>query len=183
MLELAESLLLAESVSPRALARGLFLEATQQMSLVQALIVTGAIDEAKIEEVVGKAGDPPPLGTITPSLSLVQRLPRGLCARLLAIPMGTDPQTGIVDVAVVDLRDPARDRRGRVLPARARAAAPGDRVGVARGDRADPARRTGARPDPRARRADAHADLGHARRERRPRRGAARGLRATCPSR
>ncbi len=105
MLELAESLLLAESVSPRALARGLFIEATQQMSLVQALLVTGAVDEAKVEEAVAKAGDPPPLGTITPSLTLVQQLPRGLCGRLLAIPIGRDPQSGEVEVAVVDLRD------------------------------------------------------------------------------
>jgi hypothetical protein len=105
VLELAESLLLAESVSPRALARGLFLEATQQMSLVQALLVTNAIDEAKVEEAVAKEGDPPPLGTITPSLTLVQQLPRGLCARLLAIPIGRDPQTGEAELAVVDLRD------------------------------------------------------------------------------
>ena len=105
MLELAESLLLAESVSPRALARGLFLEATQQMSLVQALIVTGAIDEAKIEEAVAKEGDPPPLAAITPSLSLVQRLPRGLCARLLAVPIGTDSQTGDIEAAFVDMHD------------------------------------------------------------------------------
>jgi hypothetical protein len=105
VLELAESLLLAESVSPRALARGLFLEATQQMSLVQALIVTGAIDEAKVEEAVAKKGDPPPLGTITPSLTLVQQLPRGLCARLLAVPIGRDAQTGEVEAAFVDMRD------------------------------------------------------------------------------
>jgi hypothetical protein len=105
VLELAESLLLAESVSPRTLARGLFLECTQQMSLVQAMLVTGAIDEAKIEEAIVKEGDPAPLGTITPSLSLVQRLPRGLCARLLAVPIGTDPESGAIDVAVVDARD------------------------------------------------------------------------------
>jgi hypothetical protein len=105
VLELAESLLLAESISPRALARGLFLEATQQMSLVQALLVTGAVDEAKVEEAVAKEGDEAPLTTITPSLSLVQRLPRGLCPRLLAVPIGKHPETGEIEVAVVDLRD------------------------------------------------------------------------------
>lgn len=104
-LELAESLLLAEAVSPRALARGLFIESTQQMSLVQALLVTGAVDEPKLEVAVGKSGDAPPLTTITPSLALVQRLPRGLCARLLAIPIGTDPETGDVELAVLDPRD------------------------------------------------------------------------------
>ncbi|HEY1956197.1 MAG TPA: hypothetical protein VGH28_11295 [Polyangiaceae bacterium] len=101
-LELAESLLLAEAISPRALARGLFLEATQQMPLVQALLATGAIDEAKLEAALARPGEPPPLGTITPSLSLAARLPRGLCARLLAVPIGTDADTGAIDVALVD---------------------------------------------------------------------------------
>jgi hypothetical protein len=107
-IELAESLLLAEAISPRALARGMFLEATQQMPLVQALIVTGAIDEAKLEAVLAKpaeAGAPAALTTITPSLALVQRLPRGLCSRLLVVPIGTDPGTGVVDLALLDTRD------------------------------------------------------------------------------
>jgi len=103
--ELAESLLLAEAISPRALARGLFLEATQQMPLVQALLATGAIDEAKLETALARAGEPQPLGTITPSLALATRLPRGLCARLLAVPIGTNAESGAVDVAMVDERD------------------------------------------------------------------------------
>jgi hypothetical protein len=103
-LELAESLLLADAVSPRALARGLFLDVTQRMSLVQALLATGALDEAKIEAAVGR-NDVEPLATITPSLALVQRLPHGLCSRLLVVPIGTDAESGAVDLAVVDLRD------------------------------------------------------------------------------
>jgi hypothetical protein len=104
-LELAESLLLEETVSPRALARGLFLEVTQQMPLVQALLATGSADEAKIAAGIARPGEPEPLETLTASLSLVQRLPRGLCARLLAVPLGVDPQTGVVDLAVLDPRD------------------------------------------------------------------------------
>ena len=104
-LELAESLLLVEAISPRALARGLFLEATQQMPLVQALLATGAVDEAKLEAALARPGDDAPLTTITPSLAVVARLPRGLCARLLAVPIGTDAETGVVDVAVLDDRD------------------------------------------------------------------------------
>ena len=107
-LELAESLLLSETVSPRAIARGLFLQATQQMPFVQALLVTGAIDEAKIEEALGPAvfpGMEAPLTTITPSLALVQKLPRGFCARLLAVPLGVDTATGAVDLALIDPRD------------------------------------------------------------------------------
>lgn len=103
-LELAESLLLTESISPRALARGLFLEVTQQMPLVQALLATGAADETKIEAAVARPGDPEPLGTLTPSLAIVSRLPRGICSRLLAVPLGTDA-SGVVDLAVLDPRD------------------------------------------------------------------------------
>ena len=103
--ELAESLLFAEAVSPRTLARGLFLAATQEMPLVQALLATGAVDDAKLEAALAKPGDPPPLAAITPSLALVKRLPRGLCARLLAVPIGTDAESGDVDLALVDERD------------------------------------------------------------------------------
>lgn len=103
-LELAESLLLAEAVSPRALARGLFLDVTQRMSLVQALLATGALDEAKIEDALAKSS-PDPLTTITPSLALVQRLPRGLCSRLLIVPIGTDAQSGAIDLAMADPHD------------------------------------------------------------------------------
>lgn len=104
-LELAESLLFAETVSPRALARGIFLEVTQGMPLVQALLATGAADEAKIEAAIARPGEADALETITPSLALVQRLPRGICSRLLAVPIGTEAETGVVDVAVLDVRD------------------------------------------------------------------------------
>ncbi len=103
-LELAESLLLADAVSPRGLARGLFLDVTQRMSLVQALLATGALDEAKIEETLSK-GSEDPLTTITPSLALVQRLPHGMCSRLLVVPIGTDAQSGAIDLAIADPRD------------------------------------------------------------------------------
>lgn len=103
-IELAEGLLLADVVSPRAIARGLFLDVTQRMSLVQALLATGAVDEAKLEAVAAVKGDEP-LQTITPSLALVQRLPRGLCSRLLCVPIGTDIDTGDVELAMVDVRD------------------------------------------------------------------------------
>jgi len=74
------------------------------MSLVQALVATGALDEARLEEVVGKGGLPP-LTTLTPSLGLIERLPRGICARLLAVPIGRDPQSGAVDLAMLDPSD------------------------------------------------------------------------------
>ena len=43
---------------------------------------------------------------IAPVTTLVERLPPGLCDRLLAMPVRRDPRTGTIDVAVVDARDP-----------------------------------------------------------------------------
>jgi hypothetical protein len=39
-------------------------------------------------------------------MSLVQKLPPGLCERLLALPVRRDSRTGTIDIAVVDARDP-----------------------------------------------------------------------------
>ena len=104
MLALAESLVVSEAVSARAVARALFLQATQQMSFVQALLATGAIDEAKLEAAV-REGGAAALETVTPSMPLVQKLPRGFCGRMLVVPFAIDEWTDVVDVAVLDPRD------------------------------------------------------------------------------
>jgi len=48
----------------------------------------------------------PGLGTIFVDLDLMAVLPRGLCERLLAVPLGRDPTTDEVTVAAVDSLDP-----------------------------------------------------------------------------
>lgn len=101
---LARSLLLADAVTPTALAEALFLSATRGTSLVRTLLAARAIDTLRLEQMLER-GEAPYMRHIAPVPSLVDRLPPGLCNRLLAIPVRHDPRTGTVDVAVVDARD------------------------------------------------------------------------------
>ncbi len=104
-LALARSLLLADAVAPTALAEALFLSATRGTSLVRTLLAARAIDTLRLEQMLER-GEAPYMRHIAPVASLVERLPPGLCDRLLAMPVRRDPRTGTVDVAVVDARDP-----------------------------------------------------------------------------
>jgi hypothetical protein len=72
---------------------------------VRALVSTGAIDRVRLERCLeeGHAGEC--LQQVPLVLGLAEALPRGLCQRLLALPIGREPQTGTVDVAVVDAND------------------------------------------------------------------------------
>jgi hypothetical protein len=102
---LARSLLLADAVTPDALAEALLVSATRGTSLVRALLVTRAIDPLRLEQQLEK-GEAPYMRHIAPVMSLVKQLPPGLCERLLALPVRRDARTGTVDIAVVDARDP-----------------------------------------------------------------------------
>jgi hypothetical protein len=104
-LALARSLLLADAVTPTALAEALFLSATRGTSLVRTLLAARAIDTLRLEQMLER-GEAPYMRHIAPVASLVEQLPPGLCDRLLAMPVRRDPRTGTVDVAVVDARDP-----------------------------------------------------------------------------
>jgi hypothetical protein len=104
-LALARSLLLADAVTPTALAEALFLSATRGTSLVRTLLAARAIDTLRLEQMLER-GEAPYMRHIAPVGALVELLPPGLCDRLLAMPVRRDPRTGTVDVAVVDARDP-----------------------------------------------------------------------------
>jgi hypothetical protein len=102
--ELGRSLLLADAVAPRALASALELVATRGVSLARALTELGVVDPRRLEEELARA-KAPVLRHVVPVAALVARLPAGLCARLLAVPVREDVKSGSVDVAVVDARD------------------------------------------------------------------------------
>jgi hypothetical protein len=102
---LARSLLLADAVTPEALAEALLLSATRGTSLVRALLAIHAIEPGRLEQQLER-GDAPMMRHVAPVMALVQHLPPGLCERLLALPVRRDARTGTVDVAVVDARDP-----------------------------------------------------------------------------
>ncbi|HEY1691789.1 MAG TPA: hypothetical protein VGG39_06490 [Polyangiaceae bacterium] len=102
---LARALLLADAVTPEALASALLVSATRGTSLVRALLATRAIDAPRLEQQL-ENGDAPYMRHVAPVMGLVQQLPPGLCERLLALPVRQDPRTGTIDVAIVDARDP-----------------------------------------------------------------------------
>jgi hypothetical protein len=108
VLHLARALLLADAVTPEALAEALVLAATQGTSLPRGLIGAHAIDGARLEqffETYHEGAGAPLLVRVTPLRELAASLPPGLCERLQAVPVRRDPLTGTVDVAVVDARD------------------------------------------------------------------------------
>jgi len=102
---LARSLLLADAVTPEAMAQALLVSATRSTSLVRALLATRAIDPLRLEQQLER-GDAPFMRHVAPVMALVHHVPPGLCERLLALPVRRDARTGTIDVAVVDARDP-----------------------------------------------------------------------------
>jgi hypothetical protein len=104
MVPLVRSLVLADMVSQEALAEALFVSATNGIPLVRALLVARAIDAPRLEQHLER-GDAPYMRHVAAVIPLVERLPAGMCERLLAVPVRRDPRTGTVDVAVVDASD------------------------------------------------------------------------------
>ncbi len=73
---LARSLLLADAVTPDALAQALLLAATRGTSLVRALLATRAIDPMRLEQQLER-GDAPAMRHVAPVMPLVEHLPAG----------------------------------------------------------------------------------------------------------
>ncbi len=101
---LARSLLSSGAVSPEALAQALFTSTARGTSLVRALLATRALDARTLGREIER-GQAPFQVHVTPVAALMDRLPPGLCERLLAVPVARDPMTGAIDVAVVDAND------------------------------------------------------------------------------
>lgn len=103
--ELTKALLLEEAASPSAIAEALFASVTGGVPLPQALVEAGAASPDVIARHLARS-DAPFLRQVVAVAELFDRLPPGLCARLLAVPVRRDAITGTVDVAVVDPSDP-----------------------------------------------------------------------------
>jgi hypothetical protein len=103
--ELTKALLLEEVAAPRAIADALFASVTGGVPLLQALVDSGAASPDVVARYLGRS-EAPFLRQVVPVLELVERLPRGLCKRLLALPVRHDAITGTVDVVVADTADP-----------------------------------------------------------------------------
>lgn len=102
--ELTRALLVEEVVSPRAVGEALFLSLSRGVPLVRALIDTGAAPPEVLERYLSREGAPV-IERVVPVKDLVERLPKGLCRRLLAVPVRRDAITGTVDVALANPTD------------------------------------------------------------------------------
>lgn len=103
--ELTKALLVEEVASRRAIAEALFASVNGGVPFLQALVDSGAATPEVLARYLART-EAPFLRQVAPVFELVDRLPRGLCARLLAIPVRLDAITGTVDVVVADPADP-----------------------------------------------------------------------------
>jgi hypothetical protein len=102
--ELTKALLLEEAASESGIAEALFASVTGGVPLVQALTEVRAVSPDVLARYLART-DAPHLRQVVPLAELVDRLPPGLCARLLALPVRRDAITGTVDVVVADAGD------------------------------------------------------------------------------
>ncbi len=101
---LGRRLLHAGVVQPHELRRAIFVAASSDVPFARALAdaSTGA---ARVLAEPLDDGTKPRQRTIQAVRELVEKLPEGLCARLMVLPVRVDPRTGTVDVALVDPAD------------------------------------------------------------------------------
>ena len=103
--ELTKALLLEEVASEGAIAEALFASVTGGVPLVQSLVEARAVSPEVLARYLART-EAPYLRHVVPLVELVDRLPPGLCARFLAIPVRRDAITGTIDVVVADPGDP-----------------------------------------------------------------------------
>ena len=103
--ELTRTLLLEEVASRRRIADALYASVKGGVPLLAALVDAGAATSEVLGRYLART-DVPFLRQVAPVLELVDRLPPGLCARLLALPVRQDAITGTVDVCVAHPADP-----------------------------------------------------------------------------
>lgn len=101
---LSQALLVKGAVAEHALREALFVSVTRGVPFAAALVETGAIPPQVLESHLA-ATKGPTLQRVVPLAEAMERLPPGLAARLLAVPVRRDAITGTVDVAVPDPRD------------------------------------------------------------------------------
>jgi type II secretion system (T2SS) protein E len=99
--------LLADTLGHDVVAEALLVSAARGVSLVSALIASGNVDANRLAAALENASAPllPVMREPRPVMRLVDALPPKLCERLLAVPVGHDRDTGIIEVAVVDGAD------------------------------------------------------------------------------
>lgn len=103
--ELARRLMRSGVVSSTAVEAALFQSVTRNVAFASALAEQSPALAQLIERELGRISTPS-IRAVRAVPELCERLPEGLCARLLAVPVREDPRTGTIDVAAVDPLDP-----------------------------------------------------------------------------
>ena len=103
--ELTKALLLEEVASQDVIAEALLASVTRGLPFVQILAESREVTVEVLARYLART-EAPFLRQVAPLVELVEMLPPGLCATLLAIPVRRDAITGTVDVVVVDAADP-----------------------------------------------------------------------------
>jgi hypothetical protein len=103
--ELARRLIESGAVPADEVERALFESVTLGIAFAQSLASRGADLLHLIEREVARSRVPLARAVRVDS-ELIARLPRGICERLLVVPIGRDARTGAIDLACVDPFDP-----------------------------------------------------------------------------
>lgn len=103
-LDLTRRLLASGAVAPRDIEAALYLCVVRGVSLARALVDRGVLGERALEEELERRAGPP-LRQVSPASELVDKLPRGMCRMLAAIPVRFDAASGVTEVAAVDPQD------------------------------------------------------------------------------
>ena len=102
--EFAKGLMVSEVVGVEALERALYVAVSNDSPLEHALLDTGALSENRLEDELAR-GDAPVLHDVVANIEIIDRLPAGLCSRLLAVPLRYDSRSNTIDLAVVNVFD------------------------------------------------------------------------------
>lgn len=101
---LGRRLLHAGVVQPNELRRAIFVAASSDVPFARALADVSPAAARVLAEPLDD-GNKPRQRSIQAVRELFDKLPEGLCARLMVLPVRLDARTGTIDVAVVDPRD------------------------------------------------------------------------------
>lgn len=103
-LELARRLLSTGAIAARDVEAALYLSVVRGVSIARALVDRGVLSERVLEEELSRRAGLP-LRQVHPATDIVEKLPRGMCRMLAAVPLRFDTASGATEIAAVDPLD------------------------------------------------------------------------------
>jgi hypothetical protein len=103
--ELARHLVRSGVLSAAEVQEALLQAVTGGVPFIKALVDSSPATAELVDHELSRLGVPS-LQSVRLARELARDLPTGMCARLLAVPIGRDPDTGVIEIAAVDPLDP-----------------------------------------------------------------------------